>query len=800
MELFDFQVRVAKYLHSGKNVILQAPTGAGKTFAALNPFLEAWTRMQPDFFPRQCIYSVPMRTLANQFVLSEDKFIREKFKFPHLPTVEIQTGETPGDPELKSDLIFTTIDQTLSNVLGVPYALGSGRANLNSGAVIGSYLVFDEFHLYPHDGALKTTLQVLKLLNGITPFVLMTATFSTAMLNELKTELDAEVVTVPPDELAQIPSQQTKIRRYHVIKEEINPSIILEKHQGRHRSIAICNTVDRAQTLFEKLQNHPERGDAKIVLLHARFTASDRKIKEDLIRVEFGKDKSRWTKESLILVATQVIEVGLDITSENMHTEIAPANAIFQRAGRCSRFANEQGDVFIYDVPTTKDGKRNFMPYKGAEAKLCELAWNAFLARDGATLDFHGEQEVIDEVHTEADRVLLRSMRENEGEIWNLMQRALVRNDPSTRRALIRDSSDSRTLLVHANPKDMDSPFKYRGFSMFIGSLLGKYDELDQWAQERDIEWLFKYPQEAEGAEEDSRSKPEYIWRGVSGKDDLKYFPLLVVNPALVKYDNELGFRFSPDGNADPSKLNEPVHRSKPKGTFDYRLEDYPTHILKMIRVFEREWRDRLQYTATRLEQKQDWPHGSIEQAARLAIALHDVGKMDARWQTWARKYQEAIGEGIENPNMMIAHTDSKTGNHRRIAKEIHPHRPYHAGEGAIAVAKLVNKFFGNNPETREALRKITLSAIARHHNAQTNSFDGNYHLASAAPQSIAEALKNINLNIPLEGMNDILLKAPASSLEKQILSGSDNNSWWLAYFLIVRMLRLSDSESQEEG
>lgn len=798
MELFDFQVRVAKYLHDGKNVILQAPTGAGKTFAALNPFLEAWARMQPHFFPRQCIYSVPMRTLANQFILSEDKFIREKFKFPHVPKVAIQTGETPGDPELKNDLIFTTIDQTLSNILGVPYALGTRRANLNAGAVIGSYLVFDEFHLYPQGGALKTTLQVLKLLNDITPFVLMTATFSSAMLDELKAELGAEVATVPPEELAQIPSQQNKTRRYHAIQQEINPSLILEKHQ--QRSIAVCNTVDRAQALFEQLRNHPDCRDTEIVLLHARFTASDRNKKEDLIRIEFGKDKSRWTKKNLILVATQVVEVGLDITSENLHTEIAPANAVFQRAGRCSRFENEQGDVFVYDVPPTKDGKRNFMPYMGVEAKLCASAWNAFLERDGATLDFHGEQELVDEVHTQADRALLRSMRENEGEIWNLMQRAITLNETSTRRDLIRDSSDSRTLLVHANPNEMDNPFNYRGFSMFIGSLLGKYDELDQWAQEREIEWLFKYPQEVEGIGEDSRSKPEYLWRGVSGKDDLKYFPLLVVNPALVKYDNELGFRFSPDGGANPATLNEPVSRSSSKGSFDYQLEDYPTHIQKMIRVFERDWRDRLQFAAARLEGKQGWPQESIERAARLAIALHDVGKMDVRWQTWARKYQELVGPKVDDPSYMIAHTFSESDEHRRIAKEIRPKRPHHASEGAMATAKLIYNLFSQSPEARQALWKVSLSAIVRHHNSQTDPSEKlSYHLENAASSSIIAALKNAGFEIHPEIIKDIYSTPPNASLKDRILLGSDDDIWWLAYFLVVRILRMCDGESQEE-
>ncbi|MGQ9833219.1 MAG: CRISPR-associated helicase Cas3' [Candidatus Villigracilaceae bacterium] len=799
MALYPYQERVKALLQSGKSVILQAPTGAGKTRAALAPFIEAFFDFEPAAFPKQCLYSVPMRVLANQFVSEYGEYAASfERRYRRSLEVNIQTGEYPDDPELHGDLVFTTIDQTLSNVLCVPYAVGSGRANLNAGAVIGSYLVFDEFHLYPHDGALKTTLQVLKLLKDVTPFVLMTATFSSAMLNDLKCELGAEVVTVSPDELQAIPSQQNKIRRYHVVEHLLTAEAVLQHHQKR--SIAICNTVERAQALFEALHKHPDRGKAEIVLLHARFTASDRKKKEEYIRAQFGNDKEKWTAPSLILVATQVIEVGLDITCENLHTEIAPANAIFQRAGRCSRFANEQGNVFIYDVPLTKDDKPNFIPYMGTEAKLCDSAWKAFLERDGETLDFHGEQEVIDEVHTEADRLLLRSMRENEGAIWNLMQRAIVQNDPSMRRALIRDSSDSRTLLVHANPKNMESPFKYRGFSMFIGSLLGKYEELDQWAQDRDIEWLFKYPQEAEGVDEDSRSKPEYIWRGVSGKDDLKYFPLLVVNPALVKYDGELGFRFDPEGDADPGVLNEPVSRPKSKGTFDYPLEDYPTHIRKMIRVFERKWRNRLQYAATRLEQKQGWPRGSIEKSVRLAIALHDVGKMDVRWQEWARKYQEAIGESISDPNMMIAHTHSATDDHRRIAKEIRPQRPRHAGEGTIAVAKLVNKIFDRNPETRKALRKITLSAIARHHNAQTDSFDHDYRLESAAPQSIIEALKNANVDLSLEATGDILLEAPSTSLEKQVLDGSDNDVWWLAYFLVVRILRMCDGESQEEG
>lgn len=800
---YPYQERVTDLLLKGRSVILQAPTGAGKTAAALLPFIHAFQYSSPETFPSQCVYSVPMRVLANQFEAEYRKLTRRSGLQDRL-AVKIQTGEHPDDPEVKGDLVFTTIDQTLSNMLGVPYAFGSGRANLNAGAVIGSYLIFDEFHLYPPDGALKTTLQILKLLQGITPFVLMTATFSSAMLDDLKRELGAEVVTVPPDELAQIPSQQNKVRRYHVVKDQLTADAVLRrlgKASQPRRTIAICNTVDRAQELFQALRDHPQRGDTQVVLLHARFTAADRKQKEEWIRAQFGKDKSKWTIPSALLVATQVIEVGLDITCENLHTEIAPANAVFQRAGRCARFENEQGNVFIYDVPLDKKEKPNFAPYTGVEAKLCEKAREAFLEHDGDALDFHGEQQVIDKVHTEADRELLRSMRENEGTIWNSIQRAMIQNDRTTRRDLIRDSNDSRTILVHNEPEALDNPFRYRGFSLYIGSLRGKFAQLQEWQKEKGLDWIFKYPDEKpETSEEDARTKIEYNWRPAWKEEHFTCSPLLVVHPAFVKYDDEVGLRF--DANGDPTRndLNQVAPRSLRQNEFTYQLEDYPTHIAKMTHVFEARWRDRLQFAAARLEQAQGWQSGSIERAARLAIACHDLGKLDVRWQKWARKYQEAIGEPVADPNPMIVHTHSETKAHRQIAQAIHFKRPSHAGESAIAVAKIVNAFFGDTPQAREALRKVTLSAIARHHSAQTDRFDENYQLENAAREALFAALQNAGLMVGRETMNDLLLRAPQTSLEKQILGGDDAREWWLAYFLIIRVLRMSDGESQEES
>ena len=169
MSLYDYQQLVKSHLLGSRSVVLQAPTGSGKTRAALAPFIEAFFDLPIDAFPRQCIYSVPVRVLAGQFYReyhdraeSYERIHRRKLD------VRIQTGERPEDPELVGDMVFATIDQTLSSALGVPYSLSVGKANVNVGAVLGSYLVFDEFHLFPLE-ATQATLQILRVVGRLAP-------------------------------------------------------------------------------------------------------------------------------------------------------------------------------------------------------------------------------------------------------------------------------------------------------------------------------------------------------------------------------------------------------------------------------------------------------------------------------------------------------------------------------------------------------------------------------------------------------------------------------------------------------
>jgi CRISPR-associated endonuclease/helicase Cas3 len=838
MLLYPYQQRVRNALHQGKSVVLQAPTGSGKTRAALAPFIEAFFDFPPACFPRQCLYAVPLRVLATQFE-REYRELAESYerRFGRRLEVRIQTGEFPEDPQLMGDLVFATLDQVLSSALGVPYSLSSSQANVNVGAVLGSYLVFDEFHLFPPE-AMQTTLQLLRLYGRFAPFLLMTATFSRTMLEEAAALLGAQVEIVPAEEVAQIETRWGALprreRRFFWRERVLSAEDVLKAHGPMGRSLAVCNTVERALSLYRALveagcrpvpvaspaleplyealrhATEPEKrrrtldravevlreemvgapSDSPwVMLLHSRFERPHRQVKEAFLSAECGPQQEQWRVGSLIVVATQVVEVGLDITSGVLHTELAPAASVLQRAGRCARYPGEQGEVYVYEVPARDDGKPDMAPYLSREEQaICECTRQALQERSGETLDFAQEQEIVNAAHKEVDQAILQAMREDEGRLWELIQDGLERGEASVRRELIRPV-DSRTLIVYEAPSGPteESPFRYEGFSLWHGSLRGAVRSLLEQAGALDLPWALRYPV-VQKDEEDSRAPAVYCWLDVGSADDISESLLFAVHPALVSYDPEQGFRLAP-GDGTYRSPQAPRRRGD-REDYVYRLESYVQHVEAMARAFERPFRDRLAWVAGRSGLGE-----RLERAVRLVLALHDVGKLQVPWQKWAAQYQKRVNG--QEPPFLVAHVWSETEEHRRIAREVRPARPHHAGEGAFAAARILWEALEGQRYPR--LYQAAVTAIARHHSPHLREA-APYRLHPRAGETVAEALSAVG-GRP-EWAQYLLTANEAPNLEKRLLPPpSTEEEWegWLLYFLIVRILRLCDGLSQEE-
>jgi CRISPR-associated endonuclease/helicase Cas3 len=116
--------------------------------------------------------------------------------------------------------------------------------------------------------------------------------------------------------------------------------------------------TDGKGTKKERRSNAPE-----VELVHSRFRGvervrwADRFLRRDAPLPDAGR----------IIVATQVIEAGVDISARTLVTELAPWSSLVQRFGRVARYDGESGCVVVVgSVPA--DAKA------GAPYSVCELA------------------------------------------------------------------------------------------------------------------------------------------------------------------------------------------------------------------------------------------------------------------------------------------------------------------------------------------------------------------------------------------------------------------------------------------
>lgn len=101
----------------------------------------------------------------------------------------------------------------------------------------------------------------------------------------------------------------------------------------------ICNTVQRAQGAYEAIERLRKAGrlaaDTAVLLVHARFLAVHRRLREEQIKNWLGPDGTR--PQRAIVIGTQVLEQSLDLDFDVLATDLAPIDLVLQRAGRLHR-------------------------------------------------------------------------------------------------------------------------------------------------------------------------------------------------------------------------------------------------------------------------------------------------------------------------------------------------------------------------------------------------------------------------------------------------------------------------------
>lgn len=347
---------------SGQSIpeIVAVPTGLGKTAGVVIAWL--WKRLQePDLVPRRLVYCLPMRVLVEQTYLEVQKWIRnlDLETESHLLLGGFVNNDWDRNPE-KDSIIIGTQDMLLSKALNRGYATSRFRWPVQYALLNNDCLwVLDEVQLM--GVGLQTSLQLQGLREklghfGITKSVWMSATISRKWLSTV--DHSAENLIELSPESADLDTPIFK-QRYGAVKlvSEVDPEFslnesIIQAHHNGTLTLVVRNTVKAACETYKALTKN--KHTAEILLLHSRFRKPDR----DAV---MGKVYSELPVGGRILVATQVVEAGVDISAKTLFTDVAPWASLVQRFGRCNR-RGEFETASIYWI-TPEDKKGFALPY-----------------------------------------------------------------------------------------------------------------------------------------------------------------------------------------------------------------------------------------------------------------------------------------------------------------------------------------------------------------------------------------------------------------------------------------------------
>lgn len=331
------------------NVIIHAPTGSGKTIAAL---LWAKTNQKKN---GRLYYCLPnMASIDAMFDVLQSCFGENNVGMLHSHAIEslykkmendetsIRARQAKRQANLAREMYFPirvcTPHQILRFILR-----GRGWETMLA-EFPNSCFIFDEIHAYEPRivGLIFGTAKLVQKYGASVAF--LSATFPKFLINLLHEHVGiTNVVRLDPNSESDKQILGMKRHVVNIMKGTIlsNKDYISSKIKSAESTLIICNHVPSAQKVYKLLK---EEYDENIALLHSRFNRRDR----NEIEKKLSKNPPK------ILVSTQVVEVSLNIDYEQAFLEPSPIDATIQRMGRVNRFGRNKKFV---------KGLKNNKPY-----------------------------------------------------------------------------------------------------------------------------------------------------------------------------------------------------------------------------------------------------------------------------------------------------------------------------------------------------------------------------------------------------------------------------------------------------
>ncbi len=416
---------------------VNVPTGLGKTAAVVMAWF--WNRVvspRTDW-PRRFVFCLPMRVLVEQTAFN----VKQWLKAAGIPVSILMGGAEKDDwanyPERNAVLIGTQ-DMLLSRLLNRGFAASRSRWPVEFGLLHNDCLwVFDEVQLM--GSGLATTVQLDGFATKLwkpavaSKFIWMSATLGESFLHT-RDRKDWNLTRIAQhgleaDDLIKCSTRLDAPKTLNFASKQPSAKDILDKHLPGRISLLILNTVPAAKSVYEEILNelkkpagkgNPKRPQPEICLLHSRFRPMDRARQMKILTAFVDKmDESGAVPASdgMILVSTQVVEAGIDLSSARLWSEIAPWASIVQRLGRLNREGQQPKDSSAtFWKPKSDDSNdtdapnaKRVGPYERSALDTAKKLLDAVIEEQGNGKPYRAALNAVLETLESRDALLVKS-------------------------------------------------------------------------------------------------------------------------------------------------------------------------------------------------------------------------------------------------------------------------------------------------------------------------------------------------------------------------------------------------------
>ncbi len=334
---------ISKHIYS-----ITLPTGLGKTITAYN--IADKLRKLTGFKNSKIVINIPFTSIIDQnFEVYSDILETTNtdilLKHHHLAEPVYKTNENVVDyfqskfliETWQSDTVVTTFVQLLETLLSCVKAKLMKFAHLAN-----SVILLDEIQTIPYEywETIRETFKILGEKLNIY-FILISAT--------------QPLIFTPNEDIVElVPDYKKYFRFFNRTKLIVNNKISFDnfkttlsnyiQNNPKKDVLVIVNTKRAASETFKFICDEMDTSNIETYFLTTLITPFERK--------EIIKRIKKESKLQKVIVSTQLVEAGVDISVDTVFRQLAPIDSIIQAAGRANRYNEKQGisEVYVYNI------------------------------------------------------------------------------------------------------------------------------------------------------------------------------------------------------------------------------------------------------------------------------------------------------------------------------------------------------------------------------------------------------------------------------------------------------------------